>query len=115
MKDMIEVGGVMRPSTYEKAMELAEKQQKPIDQARQRVREAEEVLLHVCLKQYPVGSRVTVNVAARRSPIHEVMSVNEHGWMMLKNCETGTMRGMSASSNLISPCQCWYAKVEKKR
>lgn len=109
MKDMIEVGGVMKPATYEKARTLAEAQEKPILEARQKIYHAQAELLRVCVQQYPVGSRVNVNVAARRSPMHEVVSVDEHGWMKLRNVATGTERGMSATSTSISPCQCWYS------
>ncbi len=114
MKDMIEVGGVMRPATSEKAQKLAKAQEKPILAARQKIVEAENELLRVCIEQYPVGSRVRVNIAARQDPIHEVKAVNENGWMTLENIHTGTKRGMMASSHLISPCVSWYEKMEKK-
>ena len=111
--DMIEIGGVMRPCTYEKAAELAEAQEAPIAEAREKVYAAQRELLEVCIRQYPVGSRVSVNVAAGRTPTHEVMAINEHGWMTLKNTQTGTERGMMADSLNISPCRCWYSEMRK--
>lgn len=114
MKDMIEVGGAMRPSTPERAMALADKQEAPILAAREKVYAAQGKLLEVCIRQYPVGSRVKVNIAARRSPTHEVVSVNEYGWMTLRNVSTGKERGMMADSTYISPARCWYSKGGKK-
>lgn len=113
VQDMIEIGGVYRPSTYEKAAELAEAQEKPILEARQRVQDAEAELLRVCIEQYPVGSRVSVTVAARKSPTHEVVAINERGWMTLRNVSTGIERGMMANSTYISPCKCWYEIASK--
>jgi hypothetical protein len=108
--EMIEVGGVMRPSTYDQAAKLAEAQSAPIRAARDEVDAAQQNLLEVCVKQYPVGSRVNVNIAAGRTPQHEVVSINEYGWLTLRNTQTGTKREMRADSTSISPCTCWYTK-----
>ena len=113
--EMIEVGGVMRPATYEKAAELAEAQKAPVLAAREKVYAAQRELLEVCVQQYPVASRVRVNIAAGRNPTHEVMAINENGWMTLKNIHTGTERGMMADSLDISPCRCWYSEMTKKK
>lgn len=113
--DMIEVGGVMRPATYDKAAELAEAQEAPIAEAREKVYAAQRELLEVCIRQYPVGSRVSVNIAARRDPTHEVIEINENGWMTLKNTQTGTERGMMADSLNISPCRCWYSQEIREK
>ena len=110
LQEMIEVGGVMRPGTYEKATELADAQESPILAAREKVYAAQRALLDVCIQQYPVGSRVSVNVAARCSPTHEVVAINENGWMTLRNISTGTERSMMADSTSISPCRCWYSE-----
>lgn len=112
-QDMTEIGGVMLPTTYEKAMELAAAQEAPILEAKEKVYAAKRELLEVCVRQYPVGSRVSVNVAAGRSPTHEVMSVNENGWMTLRNVSTGTERGMMADSWNISPSKCWWVEEKK--
>jgi hypothetical protein len=110
---MIEMNGKQVPSSCEEANELAEAIEGPIEAARDRVSQAKEELLETCIKAYPVGTLVQVNVAARRNPVHEVISVNEYGWLTLKNSQTGTERGMLADSNLIRPSRCWYKKTEK--
>lgn len=112
--DMIEVGGVMRPATYEKAVELAAAQIAPIEAAREKVRDAASDLVDVCIRQYPVGSRVGVNIAARQSPTHEVMEVNQYGVLTLKNVYTCTIRKLKADSWMISPCTSWYTREERK-
>lgn len=111
---MIEIGGVMRPGTREEAAQIAEGTDRIIEEARQKVYEAGANLLWVCVGQYPVGTRVDMNIAARRSPTHEVIAVNEHGWLTLRNIHTGTTRGLSADSTYISASRCWYEKMEKE-
>lgn len=110
---MVEVGGVMRPGSYEEAAEQADKVEAAIQAAKDKVNEAQQELHDVCVAQYPVGSRVDVNVASRRSPTHEVTAVNEHGWLTLRNIHTGTVRGLSATSTYIHPSRSWYEQSER--
>lgn len=112
---MIEISGVLRPSTSKEASSAADLIQQRIDEAREAVTTAQAHLLAVCVEQYPVGSRVQVNVAARRNPEHEVVAVNEHGWLTLRNCQTGTERGMMADSWTLSPSRCWYERMERAK
>lgn len=107
---MIEIGGVMRPTSYEEAAALAEVQEAPILAARKRVYAAQREVLDICVSQYPIGSRLSVNIAARKNPTHEVIAINEHGWMTLRNVSTGKERGMMADSLNIKPCKCWYSQ-----
>lgn len=111
---MIEIGGVMRPCTSEEAAQIANESDGVIEEARQKVYDAQKTLHKVCVGRYPVGTRVEVNIAARRSPTHEVIAVNEHGWLTLRNIHTGTTRGLSAESTYITASRCWYEKMEKE-
>ena len=109
---MIDINGIMEPGSYEEANQRAASIETPIEEARQAVREAQYALLRVCIEKYPVGSLVEVNVAARRNLAHKVIAINEHGWMTLRNIQTGTERGMMADSTYIHPCRHWYEKEE---
>lgn len=111
---MIEIGGVMRPSSYEEATTAADTIENAIALAREKVYTAQRELLKVCADQYPTGSQVYVNIAAGRSTTHDVIAVNEHGYLTLRNPKTGTERQLAADSYSIHPARCWYRKVERK-
>jgi hypothetical protein len=111
---MIEIGGVMRASTSQEANKQADKIQKQLDRALEKIRQAKEAHHDLCMRLYPVGSRVEVHVGARRNPTHEVIAVNQYGWLRLRNIHTGTERGLSASSSYIRPSRCWYQSFERK-
>ena len=111
---MIEIGGKMRPGSCEEATQIADEIDGAIEKARGAVYEAQRELLKVCVEKFPVGSYVSVHVAAGRSPTHEVVGVNEHGWLTLKNTRTGTTRGMMADSLYLRADRCWYEKIEKE-
>jgi len=110
---MIEIGGIMRPSTWEEADAQASVIDAAIDAAREKVRLAERTVLDVCIAQYPVGSRVKVNIAAGRSPTHEVTAVNTYGLLTLRNVSTGTVREVMANSQSIQPCRSWYSQEKR--
>lgn len=114
MKDMIEVEGVLQPSTYKKARAIETAQLRPIEKARKKMEDARQELIRTCLKQYPVGSAVLASRDLASFSEHEVYTASEYGWLGLRNLSTGDKWFIEASSYSILPDVRVYKRVKKQ-